>query len=337
MVVQSWRPGQALVLGRNPSWSGRPARLDRIVLQVIPDPAAQLRALLAGQVQVIAPYAQAGLADQLAGSTGVEYFAGAGLAWDRVDLNLRTPALRERALRQALFTAIDLGRVRSIGAEVFGGAEPMGSHIFVPGQRGYRDQLTGTGQGTGDLAAARRILTAAGYTGVDSALVGPDGTAVPALRAAYVDVNPARRRIADYLAEVARELGLTVSTTSIPPGGYGDALTDGQFDLIVYGWAIPPAPVTDAQQSWTSKGVGNYSGYADPQVDRLIEDAASTADPAAPDELLNQVDRLLTRDAVVLPLFRRPTLLAARQEVANVRDNATVGPLYNVAEWGLRD
>ena len=140
------------MLARNPSWYGRPARLDRVVLQVTPDPAAQLRALLAGQVQVIAPYTQAGMTDQLAGATGVDYFAGSGLSWDRIDLNLRTPALRQRALRQALFTAIDLARVRTIGAEVFGGAEPMGSHIFVPGQPGYRDQLTGTGQGSGDLA-----------------------------------------------------------------------------------------------------------------------------------------------------------------------------------------
>ena len=38
----------------------------------------------------------------------------------------------------------------------------------------------------------------------------------------------------------------------------------------------------------------------------------------------------------MLPLFRRPTLLAIRQDVANVRDNAMAGPLYNVTDWGVR-
>jgi len=336
MAVQSWRPGEALTLARNPRWYGRPARLDRVVLQVTPDLAAQVRALLDGRVQVIAPYTQAGTVGQLTGASGVELFEGAGLSWERVELNLRTPALRRPALRQALFTAIDLARVRAIGADVFGRAEPIASHNFVPGQPGYVDVLAGTGQGSGDLEAARRLLTAAGYTGVGSALVGPDGVPVPALRGVFPAVSPARQRVAEYVAEAARGLGLTVTTSAITPSAYSSTLAGGRFDLMFSGWAVPPAPVADAQQSWSTGGVGNYRGYSNPQVDQLISEAASNPDPTATADLLNQADRLLTRDAVVLPLFRRPTLLAIRQGVANVRDNAAAGPLYNVADWGLR-
>jgi peptide/nickel transport system substrate-binding protein len=336
LAVQSWQPDQALVLTRNPRWYGRPARLDRVVLQVVADPAAQVQALRENRVQVIAPNARAGLAEQLAGQADVQLVRGASLGWERLDLNLRTPALRQPALRQALFTAVDLARVRAIGAEVFGGTEPMGSHAFVPGQPGYADVLAGTGQGTGDLEAARRMLTAAGYTGVGSALAGPDGVPVPPLRALYATANPARPRTAEYVAEAARGLGLTVTTSPMDPGSYGSTLSGGQFDLVLYGWAIPAAHVADAQQSWSTDGPSNYTGFSDARVDRLLTEAAASPDPAVANELLGQADRLLTEAAVVLPLYRRSTLLAIRQDVANVRDNPAVGPLYNVAEWGLR-
>jgi peptide/nickel transport system substrate-binding protein len=45
---------------------------------------------------------------------------------------------------------------------------------------------------------------------------------------------------------------------------------------------------------------------------------------------------LLTQDAYVLPLFQKPTFLAAYSNIVNLRDNATsVGPPYNVQDWGL--
>jgi peptide/nickel transport system substrate-binding protein len=52
---------------------------------------------------------------------------------------------------------------------------------------------------------------------------------------------------------------------------------------------------------------------------------------------LNKADALLTADAYNLPLFQKPTFLAAYANLANIHDNATsVGPPYNVQAWGIR-
>ena len=51
---------------------------------------------------------------------------------------------------------------------------------------------------------------------------------------------------------------------------------------------------------------------------------------------MNQADVKLTADAYVLPLYPKPSFLAADTSVVNLRNNATsVGPPYNVQEWGL--
>jgi peptide/nickel transport system substrate-binding protein len=53
---------------------------------------------------------------------------------------------------------------------------------------------------------------------------------------------------------------------------------------------------------------------------------------------MDQADALLTKDAYVLPLFQKPTFLAAYNNIVNLRDNATsFGPPYNVQAWGLTE
>ena len=53
--------------------------------------------------------------------------------------------------------------------------------MFVPGQNGYQDNVTSFGYGSGNVATAKSILTAAGYKMSGSTLMDPSGKAVPAL------------------------------------------------------------------------------------------------------------------------------------------------------------
>ena len=50
--------------------------------------------------------------------------------------------------------------------------------MYLPGQAGYKDNVTSTGQGSGNVDKAKQMLTAAGYTGVGSALKTKSGDAV---------------------------------------------------------------------------------------------------------------------------------------------------------------
>ena len=53
--------------------------------------------------------------------------------------------------------------------------------------------------------------------------------------------------------------------------------------------------------------------------------------------LLNQADKLIVADAYSLPLYQKPTFLAAYNNIVNLRDNATSsGPPVNVQDWGIK-
>jgi peptide/nickel transport system substrate-binding protein len=52
---------------------------------------------------------------------------------------------------------------------------------------------------------------------------------------------------------------------------------------------------------------------------------------------LNNADTQISKDAYTLPLYQKPTLIAYKNTLGNVRDNATAaGPTYNIQEWGFK-
>jgi peptide/nickel transport system substrate-binding protein len=213
--------------------------------------------------------------------------------------------------------------------------KPLNNHMFIPQQDGYTDNITPTGQGSGNIDAAKKILTDAGYNGVGTALVAPNGRAVPTFRIRYTVGNAVRQSECELFASYVKNLGINVSVE--PTDSLGTTTSTGDFDIIVFAWVQSPFVFGGAQQLWLSTSGSNYGKYNNPQVDQLINEAAASTDAASAINQLNQADKIMSDDAYVLPLYQKPTFVAVQDSVANVRNNSSLdGPPYNAAEWGLR-
>jgi peptide/nickel transport system substrate-binding protein len=194
--------------------------------------------------------------------------------------------------------------------------------------------VSASGQGSGDLAKAKKLLTDAGYTGVGSALKNKAGDAV-SIRCSFTAGNTLRQQTCQLLQAQLGALGITVKPT--PLDDLGGTLDSGDFDLIIFAWTGAPFVVAGAQQLFKLKGGGDYGKNNDPAVEALIDKSSTETDPANVQDDLNKADALLTADAYNLPLFQKPTFLAAYANLANIRDNATSsGPPYEVQTWGIR-
>ena len=336
-VIQNWENNQALTLTPNPRWYGdtRP-KLDTLIMRVITDATQEPIALQNDEVQVLYPQPQVDIVAQIQQIPNVSQVQQLGLTWEHFDFNLQNPALQDKALRQALFTAVNRQDIIAKTVGQFNPeVAPLNSLTFLPQQPEYTDNLAGTALGSGDVEAARQILTEAGYTGVGTDLVAPSGQAVPDMRIRYTVGNSIRQNQSELFAQYAQQLGVNV--TVAPTDDLGTTLDSGEYDIMVFAWVQSPFPYSSAQQLWLSDSGSNYGGYTNPQTDQLINAAASSTDEAAAAQQLNQADKIILGDAYVLPLYQKPTLLATQNTVANVRGNATLdGPMYNSAEWGLR-
>ncbi|NEB77841.1 ABC transporter family substrate-binding protein [Streptomyces sp. SID14478] len=338
--MQDWTDNDHATFVPDPKWWGKTKpTLDRLIFKVITDATQEPIALRNNEVQAIYPQPEVDLVKQLKDIPKVTYTISNGLNWEHFDLNLHNPVLgKYKPLRQAMFTAIS---IKDIMAKTVGQFDPkvkqLGSHMQVPGQAGYEDTVTASGQGSGDLAKAKKYLTDARFTGVGSALKTPDGKAVGPFNCRYTTGNQLRQSECQILQSSLAKLGVKVTIKPIGAADLGTVLQGHQYDIIVFAWVASPFPTSNAQQNWVTGGGGNYGGYSNKQVDELVTRSVGETDAAKAAGLLNQADKLMVDDAYVLPLYQKPTLLAVQTRFVNMRDNATnVGPPYNTAEWGLK-
>jgi glutathione transport system substrate-binding protein len=337
LKISGYQKDVSVTLTPNPKWYGATkSSLDQVVFRIITDQAQEVPALQNNEVQAIYPQPNSDIVNQVKPlAPNVQYYLGKGLTWEHFDLNTKNKFLGDKTLRQAIFTAVNRQDVidKTVGQFV-PGLKPLNNHNFVPGQDGYKDVVSATGQGTGDVAKAKQMLTSAGYKDVGTALKSPAGEPIT-LRISYTTGNALRQATCELFQSEMQQLGIKVNITPIQ--SLGKTLTSGDYDVIIFAWVGTPAPFAGAQQLWLSTSDSNYGKWTNAQSDALLKQAGSATDVKTATDLLNQADTIMSQDAYVLPLFQKPTFLAAYAQFSNIRDNATsVGPPYNVQEWGVR-
>ena len=78
------------------------------------------------------------------------------------------------------------------------------------------------------------------------------------------------------------------------------------------------------------QGRANYTGYSDPDVDRLTNEARQTVDDAAREALLAQVEQRIGEQAVHVFLMSVNWLMGVDQErVQNFHYSGVYGPYYD--------
>ena len=320
----------------NEKWWGKKPILSSVVFRIITDATQEPTALQNNEVQVIYPQPQVDMVNQIKNMPNISSFIGLGLTWEHIDFNLKNPALAAKPLRQALFTAVNTKDMiaKTVG-QFTNKVTPLGNHNFVPQQTGFKDVVSSTGQGSGDIDKAKKILSDAGYKVANGKLMDPSGKPVPDLRMRYTVGNQIRQNECELFAKTAAQLGVTVKVATTDD--LGQTTTSGDYDVIVFAWVASPYPFAGAVQNWGTGQGNNYGKYSNPQVDQLMAQANAETDQTKAADLLNQSDQIMTNDAYVLPLYQKPTIIASSDKIANIRNNSTLdAPVYNMSEWGIR-
>lgn len=257
-----------------------------------------------------------------------------GGVWLHIDTNLNSEPMKDQALRQAIFTAINVPDAIS---RVYPDTEVSQrlNHFFGVKSEYFQDFLTETGQGSGDTAAAAAILTDAGYTGAaEGETLTKDGTAVPNIVFRYGEGDATRTTIGELAQAQLALIGITLDLVAIPAGQLGSVLTESDFDLVIFGWSGSPSFVSGPSQFFES-GV-NYGNYAFPELDEAIAKVKSTADVDEAAGFANEVEAIAVPLALTLPLFDEPQgIIWSKNLIEGVvgNGNSQGGPIFNCAEW----
>jgi peptide/nickel transport system substrate-binding protein len=152
-------PGQSVTLEAfDHYWEGRPV-LDKVVLQVLPDPSALTSALQGGSVQA-SNFIPDSNVPVLSANKRLKVYRPKPYIDIFLQMNVKVPLLRDIRVRKAINLALDR---EAIVKSAFFGLAQLPAYMVSPPELGYDKSLMK--YSTQDMAQAKQLLKAAGAVG----------------------------------------------------------------------------------------------------------------------------------------------------------------------------
>jgi len=345
-MIQSYTKGEDLVEVRNPKWWGTPGKLAKIVYRFILDDSQQPPAVQNGEANLVNP-SSASLAylDSVKNIAGFTTKVDPGLEFQHMDFNEANPYLANVDVRHAIAYGTNRQEmITRIITPIDPSIKPLENRMWMPTQPAYQD--TSAGYGAYDPAKAKALLTAAGMTmgsdGYFHPSTGPEKGQDLTLSISSTTGNEVRAEIEQLFQASMKNVGIKIVIKNYDASTlFGTVLIKGEFDITEFAWVL--TPFDSANQpiycSYTNTAVcgENWDHYANPTVDALLTKASATISPTQSAAIYNQIDTILWKDMVTLPLFQSPQLFGWSTKFGNiVPDTSNVGFPWNANTWGLK-
>ncbi|MFB4311083.1 ABC transporter family substrate-binding protein [Actinomadura sp. GTD37] len=320
---------KTVILARDPSWWGPPAKLDRIVYRAM-DTSAMPGAFANNEIDLMDIGLDASALQRVRHVPETDVRRAGGPDWRHFTFNAAAPALSDVRVRRAVVLGIDRRVIaRSDMAGLGLPVQTLGNHFYVNTQDGYQDNSEELG--AYDPARAGRLLDEAGWRR-HGKYRAKDGRTL-ALRFAVPSGVPISRREGELTRALLERIGVRVDIDLIPADDALDAyVTRGNFDIVPFSWLGTSFPVSPMRAVFARPRGGrvqqNYSRTGTAAIDESMDRAIAETDPARIHALVNRTDRLIWRQASVLPLYQRPQLVAARADLANMGACGFLEPDY---------
>ncbi len=286
-------------------WGGRPA-LATLKFRVLPNADDRVRALREGALDLAVDVPATTFAT-LAGAPELRTIAARSLRVILLGLDIApgqaaSNPLHDPRIRRAIALAIDRPR---LVRDALGGQAEVVNQVLAPEIFGYHTALPDLPH---DPAEARRLLAEADLgNGFDVAL----------------DFPPERyRSISDVASSIQEDLasvGIRVILRPAPTDAFIARLAARDSRLFLLGWTSGgDAPLTyDYLLHTRSEGHGsaNYTGYADPDFDRVVASAEIESSTPKRGDRVAELAAQVLRDLPVVPLYRQYDLYAVRAGV----------------------
>ncbi|MDF1521871.1 MAG: ABC transporter substrate-binding protein [Trueperaceae bacterium] len=322
-MLDSFNPGQEVVLKAFPDFWGEPSGTDELVFRYVPEASTRISALRTGEVDVIDSVPPQ-LALTLETDPNVQVLTTPGLRPMGFALMTERPPLDDVRVRQALNYAIPKD---AISRGVFQGfARPANSPLAF-NTVGH----VSAGDFAFDPARAGALLDEAGWTLGSDGVRTKDGERLEFSLYTPEGLFPGDLDIAEIVASSLADVGVDVTITKIEAAGYWDELRKTPeniaWDIAQFGFNPSSSDGTYHLDSlFTSNppgaaaiGAWNIVRYDNPEVDQLIAAAKTSIDLDARDAYLADVQRIVWADAPYLWLQVNEVITATRADASGVQ------------------
>ncbi len=292
-VVSEREQGVKVVFDRfGDYWdSESPGNVDQIVLTPIKEDPTRVAALLAGDVDFIAPVPPTDLArvDENEGTTLIT-MPGTRIITFQMNQD-RVEAFKDARVRQAIDYAVNNA---GIVERIMRGFGTVGAQASPDGYLGYNPALTPRF----DLEKAKALMAEAGYAdGFSITMMAPNNR--------YVNDD----KIAQAVASMLSKINIKVDLQTMPKAQYWPKFDERAADMMMIGWHSDTEDSANFHQflsacpdEATGNGQYNSGAYCNAEADKLMNMANAETDQAKRAEMLQQMEAILYEDAAFIPL-----------------------------------
>ena len=303
-ILKEYVPGNKAILVRNPNYfeKGLPY-LDEVHQIYIKEYAAQVSALSTGEIDIMY-FAPVEIIDQLKKDPNVEVKIVPAPSFQPLIMWVNEKPFNDVRVRQALRFAVD--REAMLEAAT-GGLGVLGNDTPVsPSNPYYNKALPQRKQ---DVAKAKKLLAEAGF---------PDGIDITLYTSTQ---RPGLEPAAVVAQQVLAESGFRVKIESVEIARlYKDIVPKPRPLAISHNnWFGRPTIDETLTPFFFTKSNWNYTGYSNPEVDKLLDEAKALTDFAARKKRYDRVQEILYHEGpTVVPYFKN-YVSAVRKEVKNYK------------------
>lgn len=333
--LKEWVPGRTLTLARHDGYfAGRPV-LDEVVLAVVPTADALPAQLRAGEIDLAVVRERD--AEDLGRQPSLTLSRVDSLTMTYLGFQLdpaKSGLFAEKRVRQALAQALDRP---ALLREARAGIGRPGAGAIPPPFPAANEGLVAR-QGF-DPARAEGLLDAAGWAKGGDGIRAREGKKLSfELLTSRGGPGGVRERYAQLVAEAWRKVGVEAKPVVLD---FSDLLTrirrthDFEVFLTVFAFDFDPDPrllwTTDAYKSGF-----NASRYTNAEVDRLLDQAVTTGDPARRRDLYGRAQEIIADEAPAIILDYPQTVYALNRRVRDLL-LGSAGATYNAHAWSVAD
>lgn len=280
--LESYQRGNAITLQRNDSYWGGAPKLTSVKFTFVAEPSTALANLRGGQVQWTDNIPSAQVSELVEGEDPVVENVPSNDYW-YFALNAAKAPFSDVRVRQAFAWGIDRAAITE--AATFGAAQA--NQTAIPRTSSWYYDYAPYKR---DVAKARTLLQQAGVSNLAVDFM---------VTSEYSETLQAAQVMKDQLAEI----GITLNLRTEDFTTWLADQSAGKFDGFILGWLGNVDPDEFYYSQHHSGGVNNFQKYANPAVDRFLDQARQTTDEAQRKSLYEQAAKQIVDDASYIYLY----------------------------------
>ncbi len=304
-VFKEWRSGDRIVLEKNPNyWKKGLPKSNQLVMRFIADPAARLAQLRSGTIDLTVDLVPDQL-KEVQTDAKLEAVKRPSLNVGYLALNTSYEPLSKPEVRQAIAQTINK---KEIVKAFWGELGENTPHFTPPSLQEYQANTIADYQF--NPQAAKQLLAKAGY---------PNGFP---LQLWYMPVSrpyfPNPKPLAEAFAADLNAIGIKVNLQTKDWAAYlADRNKKPGFQSFMLGWTGDYGDPDNFYYPHFGPGATQDIGnWKNDQVLKLLNQGRAAGDKAARIKIYQQIDELLYKEAVRLPIVHAQPLLAKRKNVS---------------------